>query len=502
MTRKVSPRGWPRNAMKTFPAGLCVAVLLTAPPGAHGQPARFELGQRLRAFELAWEEATDRQARARAVPHLTDAVRQFFGFRWARAGESLDRARLAVQSAAEPEPAIAWATSLSVRPASRMVEEGAEAIGITLAPFYPVATDVPDGAVFHGALRNAAGEPVGTVEAQVSAIPWEGAIPAAAVPDGDYRLTAEIRIGGDSAAMHAPMVSIVANAAGRLEALDDRLARLPAGPEGTLRATATEHRDLLRALFARETPETDYPAARLLAEAEAMLDGAAMESDHFWHRRPGEFWVTLAGPGGRTHARVFAPEAVAKGEPLPLVLALHGAGGSENMFFDAYGAGKIVDLCRQRGWLLVAPRLGFLGLGMSADRLLAEIARLYPVDGRRVFVVGHSMGAAQAVRLAQEASEPFAAVAAIGGGGRVGSAGPWTQTPFLVIAGDQDFGLPAARRLAEALRAAGAPSVQWKEYPDTEHLGIVQASLPEVSAFFDPFVPKPASRDPGVPAGP
>jgi hypothetical protein len=30
----------------------------------------------------------------------------------------------------------------------------------------------------------------------------------------------------------------------------------------------------------------------------------------------------------------MAPESVTKGKPLPLVIAIHGAGGIENMFFD------------------------------------------------------------------------------------------------------------------------------------------------------------------------
>ena len=34
---------------------------------------------------------------------------------------------------------------------------------------------------------------------------------------------------------------------------------------------------------------------------------------------------------------------------MPVVVALHGAGGSENLFFEGYGAGHIVTECRKRG---------------------------------------------------------------------------------------------------------------------------------------------------------
>lgn len=74
------------------------------------------------------------------------------------------------------------------------------------------------------------------------------------------------------------------------------------------------------------------------------------------------------------------------------------------------------------------------------------------------------MGAMQAINVAQQTGEPLAAVAAPSGGGRVGKSGPWTQTAFLVIAGDQDFGLSGARRLSQALHAAGAADVRFKEY--------------------------------------
>ena len=53
--------------------------------------------------------------------------------------------------------------------------------------------------------------------------------------------------------------------------------------------------------------------------------------------------------------RVQVPRDMKKGQSVPLVLALHGAGGSENMFFDGYGDGKVARLCAERGWLLAAP---------------------------------------------------------------------------------------------------------------------------------------------------
>src|SRR5436305_9963835 len=44
-----------------------VALILILTPGVHAQPERYELGQRLRAFENAWGKQADADARKRAV---------------------------------------------------------------------------------------------------------------------------------------------------------------------------------------------------------------------------------------------------------------------------------------------------------------------------------------------------------------------------------------------------------------------------------------------------
>lgn len=80
--------------MKMALAGCVGAMLLFVPASiVRGQQSRFELGQRLHAFEVAWERQSDADARARAAPHLNTAVRKFFGFRMGRAARSLDRAK-------------------------------------------------------------------------------------------------------------------------------------------------------------------------------------------------------------------------------------------------------------------------------------------------------------------------------------------------------------------------------------------------------------------------
>jgi pimeloyl-ACP methyl ester carboxylesterase len=454
------------------------------------QESRFDLGQRLRAFETAWEREPNAQARARAVPYVNAAVKCFFSFRLDQAAQLLDRARFALHSTSEPAPPVAWATAFFARPETRLADGSTVSLKISLASFYKIQEGGPKEALVRCALRDGGGKTVATMADTMTEAPWQRELSLSALPEGDYQLAVEVIVSKQHISLNPQTLSVTANTANRLRSLEDGLAQIKAKPNTTQRASIAARLRILQALFAKKTLETNYPAARLLGEAEAALRAVSAGRDYFGKARPGEFWLTLADEQYTLPVRILAPDAVAEGKPLPLVVALHGAGGSENMFFDSYGNGKIVELCRRRGWLLVAPRLSFFGPAMPWTRMIAEIGKLYLVDARQVFVVGHSMGAVQAVNMAQQADNPLAAVAAVSGGGLLGKPGSWTKTAFFVVAGDQDFGLAGARRLSQSLRAAGASNVRLKEYRDAEHLGVMQAALPDVFAFFDEIAAK------------
>ena len=99
-------------------------------------------------------------------------------------------------------------------------------------------------------------------------------------------------------------------------------------------------------------------------------------------------------------------------------------------------------------------------------------------------LVGHSMGAAQAMSQVSKHPESVRMVAALGGGGGVRDTEAIRKVPFLVGAGDRDFGKPRAKSLAQELKRLGC-SVEYREYSDVEHMVIVQAALDDVFGFFD-----------------
>jgi predicted peptidase len=123
------------------------------------------------------------------------------------------------------------------------------------------------------------------------------------------------------------------------------------------------------------------------------------------------------------------------------------------------------------------------GTGLSAlPELLASLETLYPYDKKRVFLIGHSMGAAMAVQAAQNYPKLFARMAVLGGGGNVRSTdkvlGSDAVPKCFIGAGAADFGKPMAQSLATTLKT------ECKIYPNSEHLTVVQDALNDVVAFF------------------
>jgi len=457
-----------------------LAALLLAPVAVRGQfgstENRYELGLRLRAFDREWDEQTD-AARKRSVELLKKANFFFLTKQDEEAARNLDLARLLLHSAA-PQPAAVWATSCMLRPEARLVDGGRESLPVTLDHFYRPKPELPGNVELRLSFRERG--IVGRRTQPLAKVPLEGSLRFLKPPaDGDYTLSGEIVQDKKVLARFTQTVSVVKDLEDRLKKVEKGVASLPKDLKSADALTVRSLASLLRQLADRKTLETDYPAARLLHEVEEGLQAVAAGKSYHGRNRAGQFWLTLPVKDGAAPVRVQVPAAAKKGQPVPLVVAVHGAGGSENMFFDAYGDGIITRLCAERGWLLVATRNGL------ADGVLEEIAHLYPVDPKAIFLVGHSMGAAQVVAAAGRNPERFAGVAALGGGGRVVPSEALKGVSFFVGAGTEDFLLGGARVLNDNLKKAEVKRMRYKEYKDTEHLVVVQRALPEVFAYFD-----------------
>lgn len=259
-----------------------------------------------------------------------------------------------------------------------------------------------------------------------------------------------------------------------------RAAKLaPVGPpmEAALAAFRSRNAVLARWDAPERTAFLQWTREELLRELVTELK-ALEEGRDPYRRRAGDLWRTVRVGKDGLPVRIFAPPAACTDTRVPLVIALHGAGGDENMFFDGLGAGKIVELAKARGFVVAAPLLGFAGLsGEAFDVLVGELAFDYAIDPDRIHVVGHSMGAGAACGLAARRRERIASVACFAGGSAPKDG---AMAPTRIWAGELD---PLAKpeglvKLAEKARALSAP-VECTVVPDYGHTLVVGARLGE-----------------------
>ncbi|MGL6096318.1 MAG: hypothetical protein ACRC7O_11045 [Fimbriiglobus sp.] len=448
---------------------LVLFVLLTTSALGFGQTERYELGHRLRAFEATWE-TTDVAGRDRGLTAIRPVTKQFLTFQLTAAARTLDAARVALTSADPPSDARLAVDSLGVAPAAWLVDAADTTVNVTISPVYPTKPDVLRTVVVRA----------GDTDTTPRKFPTTVPVPL------DGKPTVRLAV-GDTVAVRGVSVARAERLKSRLTALREATVTVPASPT-IEQATAADRADLLTRTAAGDVPETVLPFARLLTEAEAM--SAAEAEPFFTPARPGEHWLTVPTAGGkRTPCRTRVPPKLDATAPVPVVIALHGMGGSENLFFDGYGAGCVPAAAAKRGWVVVSPRggLGFLGGPPPVPEIVAALATRYPIDRTRVFLIGHSMGSAQAVELGQKHPGAFAAVACLGGGGKVQKPAAFAGVPVFVGVGTEDFARPGAEALFAAISGTdgAGDGARWKEYTGVEHTVIVRAAVDDVFAEWD-----------------
>jgi len=463
-------------------------VLISGSSPLSAQVDRYELGQRLRRVELAWQEADEARRAATAKP-MDEAVKSFFGLQLRTAAARLDKSYLVVSGREQPSSLVRFAISRRLATLPLLSDTTQPTLAIELQQFYDGQFTRPANATLELKLLRSDG-----TECAATSLPLpENDVTASWSPEnwteaGDFRITAAIReSGGEEFPLLTQGLSRVEGLESKLAALEQFVDAPPAELAATPRATLKSWLTILKALGAGEVQECDYPAARLLAiageviahpeRAEVLLAESAREHD---------MWLTLTENRKQAAVRVRAPAGpLPVGARLPVLFLFHGAGGSENMFFETYGAGRAVALGIDRGWLVVAPRQGLgSGPGLDCEALLKALEQQFPIDRERVLLVGHSMGAGQVIRQASSQPELFRAAVALGGGSAVRDAARLKSIAWFSGAGELDFGKSGAVALARSLKTADIP-VTYKEYPDVEHMAIVQAALDDVFAFLD-----------------
>lgn len=256
----------------------------------------------------------------------------------------------------------------------------------------------------------------------------------------------------------------------RLESGDEPIALRLLRERIALLNLIDSHADITALLtdFAQLSADLDREAAAVAAGVNPYMGGAG----DMWHGLPLTSDVHLP-------ARIFVPESGLAKDAMPLLIALHGAGGNENMFIDGYGAGVITRLAEQHGFAVVSPLASpMMDLGLAFDTIVGAMKQLYSIDESRVYVIGHSLGAAMTSGICAVRGDRIAAACWLAGAGLArGDRIP----PTLAVAGEIDPLIPPAR-IQAAVRMAQASDVEieYRLVADFGHTLLVGYILPDV----------------------
>jgi poly(3-hydroxybutyrate) depolymerase len=191
--------------------------------------------------------------------------------------------------------------------------------------------------------------------------------------------------------------------------------------------------------------------------------------------------------------RLVAPVKVEPGVRYPLIVCLHRAGsrGQDNQKHQIGFTGLLQPAVRERfpaylvfpqcpanqiwatfGWGTQSPQMQpepNLPLRLTKE-LLDELLTRLPLDGKRVYLTGMSMGGYGAWEAIQRWPEFFAAAAPVCGGGDPAQAARLVAMPRWVFHGKKDgvIKVETSARMVEALKNAGA-NPTFTVYPNVTH---------------------------------
>lgn len=204
--------------------------------------------------------------------------------------------------------------------------------------------------------------------------------------------------------------------------------------------------------------------------------------------------------GHTLHYRLLRPETIEPGKKYPLVLFLHGAGerGEDNAKQLIHGVPEFAKPENRKAYpcFLIAPQCPEFRKWVEVDwsaaahaqpdnpsepmkltlGLIGQLARELPIDARRIYVTGLSMGGYGTWDVVARHPNLFAAAVPICGGGDENTAARFAQLPIWVFHGAKDMGVKPerSRKMIAALEKAGGKP-KYTEYPNEGHASWIPA---------------------------
>lgn len=206
---------------------------------------------------------------------------------------------------------------------------------------------------------------------------------------------------------------------------------------------------------------------------------------------------------------VYVSSKVRRDQKAPLIIALHGLGGTPNSLLR----GNTIDLAEANGYILVGPMgynpggwygspviEGRRGGGPPQPANLAELSEKdvlnvldlvrheFSVDENRTYLMGHSMGGAGTFHLAVKHPDKWAAIAAIAPAAfrlQPSSLSAIPRMPVVIVHGDMDTVVPVtlSRTWVEFMKQQKMTHT-YLEIAGGDHGNVIGTGMPDIFKFF------------------
>jgi predicted esterase len=409
-------------------------------------------------------------------------TKSFFGMNFAAAISQLNERSLEMREQRAPTLAEKWLASLKVQVDPPIVV-GSDLARVTLRPMYATDAAVPSevkvtldsGAEkrdFVVAMKKGPdGKISGEGELLSSGGPWQGT----------WRISISLA-NGITLGTGRTLQGVARDLDSLREENSARLAKLSPSALGLQRGIVTcrarnEHLKMKpgEALSTEFLADYNQLAPEIVHEVEELEKGIDP-----YARRRGDYWRVVARGNTKVPMRVYVPAKLDLEKSVPVVIALHGAGGDENMFMDAYGQGALKREADRVGFIAVSPATFFFTTrGDMLEPIIEDLGLCYPVDRQRVYVLGHSMGGGATTRLAMEKGSLIRAASCLAG--FRGFPANAKIPPTYVVAAELDAIIPAVGIEAAAKKAQQDQlPVTFELVPHYGHTLVVEAKLGSV----------------------
>jgi len=340
------------------------------------------------------------------------------------------------------------------------------------------------------------------------------------VADGAYELVVRASQRGDVLGTTAKRVFVVAHLQRDLQVIETRAAALTLTP--AMQASIAYPADLVRGLNDRSRQVRSTDVRALIDRAQRLLDAAEANADPLTRAKGSverHYW--LAEAGRYEPFRLIVPPAWDGRARLPLVVVLHGSNGNHDSVLSNPG---VIEQAQARGWAVLSP-MGYspnsgwgnhlpvvlangtqprprpstiAGIVLPQDgvdpepaerdvlRTIALVRAEYPIDGRRIYLLGNSMGGEGTWHLAARFPGLWAAVAPAAGA-IAPEHYPYAalgKLPVLAVHGQGDtiVAYDASRDMVERLERQGG-NARLLRVIDGGHDAVYKV-LPDVFNFF------------------